>query len=73
MGRAGAIWVHFDRCAVQAKAIDRDADHVMFLQRGKQAIQHARVCPTPHSGVDSVPIPKPQRQSAPFAAVLRDK
>ena len=72
-GRTGAVGAHFDRRAVQPKAIDGNADHVMLLKRGKKAVQHACIRPTPHPGVDSVPISEARRQGTPFTAIFRDK
>ena len=72
-GRAGTIWVYLDQRAVETKAIHRYTDHVVFLKRIKQPIQHARIGPTAHSGIDRVPFAKPRRQGPPFAAIFGDK
>ena len=65
--------MHFDAGAVQAKAVDGHADHVVFLKRIKQSVQDARICPTPHTGVNRVPLAETWRQSPPFAAVFGHK
>lgn len=72
-GRACAVRVDFDRCAVKAEAIDGNPDHVVLLKRIEQPIQNARVGPSAHARVNGVPLAKPFRQSTPFAAILGDK
>ena len=72
-GRAGAVRVHLDGCAIQTKTVNGYADHVMFLKRIKQPVQNTRVGPTAHPGVDRVPFAEPWRQGAPFAAILGNK
>jgi len=72
-GRAGAVGMNFDARAVEAKAVDGHADHVVFLKRIKQPIQDARICPTAHPGVNRVPLAEPLRQGPPLAAILGNK
>ena len=72
-GRASAVGMYFDRRAAQTEAINGHADHVMFLKRIEQTIQHTRICPTTHSGVNCMPIPKTRWQGPPFTSVFRDK
>jgi len=38
----------------------------------KHAIEHARLGPAVHAGIDRVPVAEPLGQSAPLAAVLGD-
>jgi len=72
-GRTGAVGMHFDRRAVQAKTINRHADHVVFLKRIEQPVKNARVGPTTHPGVNRMPLSETWRQRPPFAAILGDK
>jgi hypothetical protein len=58
---------------VQANRLDLDADKLLALQLSKQSIQHARLGPAIHTGVDRMPVAKSLRQRTPFAAVLRHK
>lgn len=51
-GCAGTVWMDLDGCAVQAKSINRYADHVMVLKRIKQTLKKPCVGPTTHSGVN---------------------
>ena len=72
-GHTSTVQVGLNGCAVQAKAINGYADHVMVLKRIKQTVKNACVDPTPHSGVNRVPLAKTWRQGPPFAAIFGDK
>jgi len=65
--------MHFDTRAIEAQTIHGHADHVVFLKRVEQPVQNARIRPTAHPCVDSVPIAKPRWKCPPFAAVLGNK
>lgn len=60
----------FDDSAVETDRFDLDANQLLLLQLLKQPIEHTGFSPTIHAGVNRMPIAKPLRQSAPFAAVL---
>jgi hypothetical protein len=57
--------------AIETHRFDLDADELFLLQLLEEPIQHARFSPAIHPQVDRMPVAKPLRQSAPFAAVLR--
>ncbi len=46
---------------------------MVFLKRIKQPVEHARIRPTAHSGVNRVPLAEALRQGPPFAAILGNK
>lgn len=69
-GRASTVRMDLCGSAVETKAIDRHADHVVLLERIKQPVRDARIRPTEHPHADGVPLAEPGRQSPPFTAVL---
>src|SRR5258706_5675114 len=64
--------MHFDDRAVEADGFDLDAHELLMLQLLEQPIQHSRLRPAIHAGVNRMPPAEALRQRAPFAAVLRD-
>ncbi len=46
--RAGAVGMYLDAGAVDAEAIDGDADHMVLLQGCEQAVEHPGLGPSPH-------------------------
>ena len=62
--------MHFDDGAVQADRIDLDTHDLSMLQAFKDSIEHPRLRPAVHAGVDGVPVAKTLRQSAPLATML---
>ena len=45
----------------------------MVLMRIKQTVKNASVDPTPHSGVNRVPLAETWRQGPPFSVIFGDK
>ena len=62
--------MHLHAGAVQGDRVNRDTRNLAALQLGKDAVEHARLAPAAHAGVDGVPVAQVRRQTAPFAAVL---
>ena len=57
---------------VDADVINLDIDHVAFLQRCKNTIQHAVFRPAIRPRIDRVPIAEAFRQSSPLAPMFGD-
>src|SRR5512132_1389530 len=67
--RARAIGVNLDAGAVQADALDADADQAMLLQGLEHAVQHARRRPPAQPRIDRVPVAAGSaRHLQPFSA-----
>ena len=62
--------MYLDSCAVQRHGLNLDADDLSMLHSFKNPIQHTRLRPTAHAGIDGVPSTKPLRQATPLAALL---
>ena len=62
--------MHFDRGAVQTNPLDPDRQNLLRLQPGKYPVQHPRLAPAVHPGVDGMPVAQMFRQAAPFTAML---
>ena len=66
-----SIWVNLDAGAIQTEHAHINGNDVLALQRLSHRAQPPRFCPVIHAGIDSVPIVKPLRQSAPLAAIFK--
>jgi hypothetical protein len=64
--------MYFDYRAVEADRLDLDPYELLMLQFLEQSIQHPRLGPAIHTGVDGVPIAEALWHAAPLAAILRD-
>lgn len=62
--------MHLDAGAVQRHCFDSDAHSLLALQRLEHFVQHSRFLPSPHAGVDRMPVAESLGQAAPFATML---
>jgi len=62
--------VNLDGRAIQADVFDPDGQDLFLLQPGENPIQHARLAPAVHAGVDGMPVAEMAGQTAPFAPLL---
>ena len=69
----GAVGMHLHAGAVEAEDLDAPVDQMHLPQRGEQPVEHARLGPAVHPGVNREPIAEVLRQGAPLAAVLRNE
>ena len=64
--------MHLDAGAVQRHCFDLDLHHLCLLQLCEGSIEHARLGPAAHAGVDRVPVAEALRQATPFSTVFSD-
>ena len=71
--RAGTVGMHLDAGAIQSEAINGYADHMVLLQDLEEAVEHTRIGPTMHPGINRVTLSKMFGQCAPFVIILGEK
>ena len=64
--------MHLDRGRVERERLDLDPHDLLRLQLLEYLIENAVLGPAIHPRVDRVPAAETLRQTAPFAALLRD-
>ena len=65
--------MHLGAGAVEAEDLDAPVEQMHLPQRGEQPVEHARLGPAVHPGVNRASIAEVIRQGAPLAAVLRNE